>query len=36
MPCILPTTGANLKGGEGVDRIASFVIEKGGLEKFSE
>jgi urease accessory protein len=28
-----PFVFANLKSGEGVDRIASFVIEKGGLEK---
>jgi urease accessory protein len=28
-----PFVFTNLKSGEGVDRIASFVIEKGGLEK---
>ena len=26
----------NLKGGEGVDQIAKFVIEKGGLAKESD
>jgi urease accessory protein len=28
-----PFVFTNLKSGEGVDRIASFVIEKGGLTK---
>ena len=30
-----PFIFTNLKSGEGVDQIASFVIEKGGLEKSS-
>jgi len=30
-----PLIFTNLKSGEGVDQIASFVIEKGGLEKSS-
>jgi urease accessory protein len=30
-----PLVFTNLKSGEGVDQIASFVIEKGGLEKSS-
>ena len=30
-----PFVFANLKSGEGVDQIASFVIKKGGLEKSS-
>jgi urease accessory protein len=28
-----PFVFTNLKNGEGVDRIARFVIEKGGLER---